>query len=55
MLTLRPRANTESPRSIINGAVYEPVDKRRLLLAVAINDAAIWLKFMTLKFDGKCF
>ena len=55
MLRLSPSASTESPRSSTKGAVYEPVDKRRLLLAVAMNDAASKLKLITLKFEGKFF
>ena len=55
MLRLRPRAKTERARSIAKGAVYEPVDKSRLLLAVAINDAGRRLKFVILKFEGKYF
>ena len=55
MLRLRPRATTERPRSIAKGAVYEPVDKSRLLLIVAINAAPKRLKFVILKFEGKYF
>ena len=55
MLRLRPRATTERPRSIAKGAVYEPVDKSRLLLNVAINAAPKRLKFVILKFEGKYF
>ena len=55
MLRLSPRATTESARSIAKGAMYEPVDERRLLLNVAINEAASRLKFVMLKFEGKYF
>ena len=53
MLRLRPSATTERLRRSTKGAVYEPVDKSRLLLMVAMNDAASKLKLITLKFEGK--
>ena len=55
MLKLSPKATTESARSSTNGAVYPPVEERRLLLAVAIKDAKSRLKFVMLKFVGKYF
>ena len=43
IVKLRPKAATARTRSIMKGAVYEPVEIRRELLKVAINDATIKL------------
>ena len=55
MLRLSARAAAESTRSIVKGVVYEPVDKSRLLLNVAIKDANKRLKFVMMRFEGKYF
>jgi hypothetical protein len=54
MLKFSTSANDARERRIMNGTVYPFVAAATLEQAVAINDAAIRLKFITPRLDAKC-
>ena len=55
MLKLSARATAESESKSTKGEVYPPLEVRSAEQAVAINDAAIRLKFEMLRFAAKYF
>ena len=55
MEKLRASATRERASNTAKGSVYPPLTEIRLLLKVAIKDAAIRLKLIILKLVGKCF